>query len=74
MAQMVDRKSIIRKLAESASPPIADIMGQIGQVRVPQKQTRRGVAATKLIGDRFFLNVPLRFAAVRASGCSVPAR
>jgi hypothetical protein len=33
-----------------------------------------GVAAERLIGERFFLNVPWRFAAVRASGCSVPAR
>ena len=37
------------------------------------RRTRRGVAATRLIGDRCFLNVPLPFAAVRASGCSVPA-
>jgi hypothetical protein len=52
-----------------------------GQRKKPQTISREELyrqmwqmAITRLNGDCCFLNVPLPFAAVRASGCSVPAR
>jgi len=52
--------------------------GERADIAQPLLGARSGpaveVAATRLIGDRRFLNVPLPFDAVGASGCSVPAR